>query len=405
MSTSLRRNHDFVVLWAAAAVSQLGSQLGALTLTAVVYLHASPAQIGLLFAATTAPALLVALVAGVWVDRVSHRSVLLAADFGRFALLLSVPVAVLLGGLIVEQLYVVGFTTGCLEVLFNIADRSILPAIVTSDRLVDANARMRLTEAVAETASPTLGGAVVQVAGAPVAILLDALSFLASGLTLTRLKARRQPSTAEAPNLRSDLVEGLRTATGHPVLRAILGMIVTYGFFGSFLIALFALRVLDELHLSPVALGLIAAAGGLGSLAGAALVSGFTRRLGAGRAMTVAYILAALFDLSVPLAAGPRLLAFAVLLAGSFLSTIFYAIENVTSLSLRQALTPSAQMGRVNAVFLIANRALRPAGALTAGVLAEALGVRTTLFIGSAGIITASAWLLLSPLPRYTQHR
>ncbi|HEX5368043.1 MAG TPA: MFS transporter, partial [Dehalococcoidia bacterium] len=351
-------------------------------------------------------ALVVTLIAGVWVDRLTYRSVLLVADFGRVVLLISIPIAALLGVLRVEQLYAVGFGAGCFEILFSLADRSILPQLVDADHLVEANARLRVTEALAETTSPTLGGAVVQVAGAPIAVLLDALSFLASGLALTRLLSRRQTPTGNTPHLRRDLIEGLRTATGDPVLRAILGMTAIYGFFGSFLITLFALRILDQLHISPVALGLIAAAGGIGSLAGSSLVGRLDRRLGAGRSITLAYLLATLFDLSVPLAAGPRDLAFAVLLVGMFLSSIFYAVENIASLSLRQALTPAPQMGRVNAVFLVANRALRPLGALAAGALAEALGVRSTLFIGWAGIVAAGLLLFLSPLPTLSnKHR
>jgi MFS family permease len=393
------KNPDFVALWAATSISQLGTQLGALTFTAVVYLHASPPQMGVLFAATTAPALLVALLAGVWVDRLPYRSVMLCADFGRFLLLLSVPAAALSDSLRIEQLYVVGFAAGCLEVLFSLADRSILPAVVSTEQLVDANARLRVSEAVAESVSPTLGGAVVQAASAPLAVLLDALSFLGSGLVLLRLRMRPMQLPATTRPVLREALDGLRTATRSPVLRAILGETCTFGFFGSFLIALFALRVLDELHLTPLALGLIAAAGGLGSLLGAALVAPLNQRLGPGRSIALAYVLAALFDLSIPLASVPRWAAFTVLTVGAVFSAVFYAVENIASLSLRQAVTPEAQMGRINAVFLVANRALRPAGALTAGLLAEAIGVRETLLAGWAGIIAASLWLLLSPLP------
>jgi predicted MFS family arabinose efflux permease len=177
-------------------------------------------------------------------------------------------------------------------------------------------------------------------------------------------------------------------------------MSCTYGFFGSFLVTLFALRVLNELGLSPLALGLLAVAGGVGSFAGAGLAGPMTRRLGLGPSIIVAYFLAVLFDLSIPLAGGPALLAFLILFTGYFFSDTFYVVENISSLSLRQAVTPEAQLGRVNAVFLIANRALRPVGALAAGVLGEAIGIQETLFVGVAGVISASVWLFFSPLPR-----
>jgi predicted MFS family arabinose efflux permease len=398
MSPSNKR--DFGALWAATTVSHFGTMLGALTLTAVVYLHASPSQMGVLLAAGTAPTLLIALLAGVWIDRLARRAVMLVADGGRFAVLLTVPLAALLGALRMEQLYFVAFVSGCLEVLFNLASRAILPELVKSDQLVKANARLQMSTSVAESISPTIGGGVVQAAGGPVAVLLDALSYLASGVLLLRVRSvpKREP-TAGSQGWQEAL-QGLRTAVRQPVLRAILGMSCTYGLFGSFLITLFELRVLTELGLSPLALGLLAVGGGLGSFAGAGLVPAVTRRAGLGPTITSAYLLAVLFDLSIPLAGGPVWLAFAILFGGYLFSNVFYALENVTSLSLRQAVTADAQMGRVNAVFLVADRALRPVGALLAGVVAERLGIQATLFVGAAGMIGASAWLFLSPLPR-----
>src|SRR5262245_9017050 len=156
--------------------------LGALELTALLFLDASPAEMGLLSAAGSLPVLLFSLFAGVWVDRLPHKAVMVAADLGRFALLLSVPATALADALTMAQLYAVAFGAGCLTVMFDLAYRSVLPSLVPLSNLVDANSRLQMSESVAESISPAAGGAIVQAAGGPAAVLVDALTFLASGL-------------------------------------------------------------------------------------------------------------------------------------------------------------------------------------------------------------------------------
>lgn len=260
-------NPGFGRLWAATAVSRFGTMLGAISLVALLYLDATPGEMGLLVASTTAPAIAVALVAGVWVDRLPHRSILIVADFGRFALLLSIPAAALSGTLRIEQLYLVAFAEGCLEVVFNLAYRAILPSLVGPSVLVEANAKLRGAEAVAESVAPAAGGALVQILGAPIAVACDAFSFLASGLLLSGLPVASPAAQLKGESTLHEAVEGLRTATSEPRLRASLGLSASYGFFGSFLITLYALRILRDLDFSPIALGLLAVGGGVGSIA------------------------------------------------------------------------------------------------------------------------------------------
>jgi predicted MFS family arabinose efflux permease len=353
---------------------------------------------GALVAATLLPALLIGLVAGVLVDRFPSRSVMLTADAGRFVILLTVPVAALLGSLHMEQLYLVAFLTGGFDVLFLLTYRTILPSLIEPDQIVEANARLRTGEAVADSVSPPLGGGIVQVLGAPVAVLLDALSFLASGLLIGRIAPRSVVRPAGNRRILPEAMDGIRTSLREPSLRAILAMNCTYGFFASFLITLFALRALRELGLSPLALGFIAVGGGLGSFAGAFLTTPMTRWLGIGPTVIVSYLLAVLFDLTIPLAGGPALVAFAVLFVGNLMSDVFYVVENVSSLSIRQAVTPPGQLGRVNATFLVFNRLLRPLGAIVAGVTAEIIGLQAAMFIGVAGTIAGVLWLVFSPL-------
>lgn len=394
-------SREFKSLWAATTLSYFGALLGSLTLTALLYLHATPAQMGVLVACSTAPALPLAVFAGVWIDRLPARAVLRAAQLGRCALLLSVPATALLSILTMEHLYIVAFGEAALGIVFNLSYRSVLPSIVQPQELVAANARLRAGGATAESISPTVAGGVAQLTAAPVVPFLHALCLLASGLALSRLQhgAGRSQAAAETSMAR-EATTGLRTAIRDARLRALLGLSATYGFFGSFLIALYALRILQELGISPTGLGLLAVGGGAGALAGAVLAGPMVRRLGDGRALIAAYFLAVSFDLTIPLAGGPVWLAFAILFGGQLFGNTFYVVENVTSLSLRQRLTPPEQLGRVNAVFLTANQSLRPIGALVAGFTAEALGVQVGLLIGAAGVIAASLWLILSPLRR-----
>lgn len=209
----LLQNATFRNLWAASTISNFGTMFGALTLTALIYLDASPAQMGILAAMASVPVLLLALAAGVWVDRLPRVPVMVAADLGRFAVLMTVPVAAFAGRLEMEQLYVVAFVSGCLGVIYHLAFRSVLPEIVPRERLVEANANLSMSESVAAGASPAMGGGIAQTVGAPVAVLVDAVTFLLSGLLIGRIPT---PANGDRPQRRSALaeaIEGIRVVT------------------------------------------------------------------------------------------------------------------------------------------------------------------------------------------------
>ena len=193
------QGRDLRVLWLASTISSFGSMLGALTLTALVYLHATPAQVGVLSAASTLPTLLFGALAGAWVDRVSRRFIMISCEVGQFAILITVPIATLADQLRVEHLYVVAFVSASFTIAFSLAQRAHLPSVVATTLLVEANSHMRMSEAVSETISPTLGGALVQAVSAPFVVFLDALTFLGSGLILSRLSS---PAPCIAQNAR-----------------------------------------------------------------------------------------------------------------------------------------------------------------------------------------------------------
>lgn len=394
----LAGNRTFRYLWAANTASTFGTMFGALSLTALIYLDASPAQMGFLTAATSLPVLLLALAAGVWVDRLPRVPIMVFADLGRFVVLITVPLAALFGNLTMQQLYAVAFVTGCLNVLFDVAVRSALPALVPGERLVEANSALAMSSSVSSTVSPAAGGAIAQTAGAPVAVFLDAATFLVSGLLIGRIPGVPRAPRSQRRTAIAEAAEGFRTVTGLPVLRAVFAMVVTYSFFSGFIVTLYGLWIIEGLGFSAFTLGMLLAGGGIGSLAGAWLAAPAARRLGLGRSIIATYVVAATLLFLMPLAGGPIWIALTILSVEQCVGNVFWTSHNINAITMRQQATPDEQLGRVNSAFLLASQGLRPIGALVAGITAEVLSIRAALFISSAGISLASLWLILSPL-------
>jgi predicted MFS family arabinose efflux permease len=371
---------------------------GALGLTALVFLDATPAEMGVLAMAQGLPVLLFALVAGVYIDRLPRRPVLIVADLGRFAVLLTIPVAAVLDGLSMGQLYVVAFATGTLQLAFNLAYRSYLPALVSRDQLLPANARLAASESVAETGSPALGGFVVQAAGGPFAVLLDALTFLCSGAFVAAIRRPEPPRPREHRSVAAEAREGVAAVRHSPILRALTGAKGTTSFFGNFIGALYGVFLINELGLSPLAMGITIGAGGVGSIFGARLIEPLSRRIGFGPTMLISSL--AFEAWLIPLAGGPKELAFAMIVVAQLLGDPFWTMFEIGSVSLRQAVTSDDMLGRVSSTMHLVEAGLAPVGALTAGLLAEAIGVRETLAIAAAGVAAAALWIVFSPIPK-----
>jgi predicted MFS family arabinose efflux permease len=353
----------------------------------------------LLTAAGTAPDLLLGLVAGVWVDRLRRRPLLIAADLGRAALLLVIPLAALAGVLSIALLVAVAFGLGLLTTLFGIAYSSYLPALVPRDKLVEANGRLEASSAVAGVAGPGLAGGLVQALTAPVAMAVDALSFLVSALLLGRIRTVEAPPRAEARRgLWREVGEGLRAVAGSPVLRALAGTTMTFNFFDSFLIAIYVLYLTRELGLGAAAVGAVFAIGGAGGVLGAALAGRIARWAGLGRALIGAILLAAIGELGIALAGGPPLAA--VALVGVAEATVQGAavVFGVNGVSLRQAATPDRLLGRVNATMRFMRTGLVPLGALLGGLVAKRYGLRPSVLVAGLGTLLAVLWVLFSPI-------
>lgn len=402
--SGLWRQPDFLKLWGGQAISQVGSQLSmlALPLLAVLTLGATPAQMGLLVAAETAPFLLAGLAAGAWIDRRRRRPILIATDLGRGALLLIVPLLAWRGMLRMEHLYLVGFLVGLLTVFFEVASQAYLPSLVAREHLVDANGKLQTTRSAAQVAGPGLAGVLVQIASAPVAILLDAGSFLLSALCLSRIRATESaPAPPEAgSSLWREIGEGLRVVIASPILRAFAGK-AAFGNLGfQIVLTVFVLYGSRSLGLGAAQIGLIFAAGSVGNLCGALLAERAAARLGVGPAIVGGSLLAAIGLLAAPLAQGSPAVVVALLTGGLFVDGLGSVLADVHMLSVQQAMTPDRLQGRVNATTRFLTWGILPLGGLIGGTLGTAIGLRETIAVGVALYLVSIVWLLVSPVWR-----
>ena len=399
-AASLWRHPAFLRLWTASAISDVGSQVSALALPliAALMLDATAWQMGLLSAAESAPTLLVGLFAGVWVDRRRRRSVMIAADLGRAALLLIVPLASVLGALRIELLYAVALAAGALSVLFDVSHLSYLPSLVDRDRLVEGNSKLEVTASIAQVVGA--GGVLVKLVGAPLAVLVDAVSYVVSALFLLAIRVAEPPpaTPGERAGIAAAIGEGLRAVLTHPLLRVLAGCSATTNLFGRMFLAVYILYMARDLGLSAVGVGAVFATGGLGSLAGALVAGPATRRFGPGPTMIGAQLVFGLTGLLVPLAVLVPRAAIAMVVAAEFGQWMSIIVYYVNAVSVRQALTPDRLRGRVNATMRFIAGGMLPIGALIGGALGTILGVPATLVVAVFGMLLAVLWLYLSPV-------
>ncbi|HET8569489.1 MAG TPA: MFS transporter [Candidatus Limnocylindria bacterium] len=399
-SVTLSRDRDFLVFWAGRAVSDLGDQitLVALPLTAIATLQATPAQVGILTALSLLPGLVLSLHAGVWIDRVRRRPVLIGCAIASAVLLSWIPVAYLLGVLAIEQLYIVAFATGTLTVLSLVARQSYLPSVVGRDRLVEANGRLLSTQSMAEVAGPGISGILVQILTAPLPIVLDALSFVVSAATLGIIRRPEPPARATRRPVLAEIREGFAALFGHPVLRALVLSAALLLVAAGAQNAVFILFMARELSLEPAAIGVILAARSIGAVVGSISAGPVAQRFGLGPSILAAVLFAGITFVGRGLAGGPTAFAVLTLVGVQIWGGITYAIYSVNGPSLRQALTPDHLLGRVNATYRFAAWGVAPIGALAGGLIAQAFDARTALLAAGAWTIVPIAYVALSPL-------
>jgi len=406
-NSPLWRHGDFLRLWSAQTVSDFGARITreGLPIMAVTALAATPAQLGLLAALVNGPMLLVGLTAGDFVDHAARRPILIAADLIRAAILVTLPLAAWLGLLSMLQVYAAAALVAAASVLFDIADHAYLPGLVGREHVTDANAKMSVTESVAEMGGPALAGMLFQWLTAPIAVAVNAVTYLVSAVLLARIRASEPPRDPQARRRGwvDGVVTGARTAWEEPRVRPLLVMTGVGGLFGGFFSALYIAFVLRGLGLGPALLGLGIAAGGVGSLTGSLLARSMARWIGVGPAICVGGVLSALGTMIVLLAPAEPVGAMACLVISQLLGDAFGVVPLILAASLRQTVLPQAVLGRVAATFRVVAGGTAVVGALVGGPLGQAFGLRETLLAAIGGLMFGPLFGALSPLWRVRQ--
>jgi MFS family permease len=400
----LWRQPEFLKLWTAETISVFGSQFSqlALPLVAVLLLDASAFAVSALFVVEFLPFILFALPAGVWVDRLRRKPILVIGDLGRALLLGSIPLAYLFDALTLGHLYVVAFLVGVCTVFFDVAYQSYLPSLVERDQLVDGNSKLEISRSTSQLAGPGAAGAIVGALGAPFAVLLDAISFAFSAVFLFAIRRKEtlpEPHAgAQRPSMLTEAREGLRFVFRNRYLRAISMCTGTSNFFFSMSGALIVVYAVRELDMSPAALGLAFSLGNVGPLLAAFTTSQISNRLGVGPTILWTAVLFSTSSLFLPLA--PKSYPLPFLVAFGVVAGFAGVAYNITQVSFRQAICPERMQGRMNSVIRFLVWGTMPLGALLGGALGTWFGIRSALWVAAIGALFAFLPILLSPVPK-----
>jgi MFS family permease len=394
--------HDtaFRRFWAGQTVSLVGDQVSlfAVPLTAVLVLHANAAQMGLLTAAGLLPSLLFSLAAGAAIDRHGQRRrIMLMTDVGRSLLMATIPIGYALGRLGLPQLYAVTFAVGTLDVLFFVAYSGLFVSVVPPQRYVQGESLLNGSRAMSFIVGQSGAGLLVVAITAPGAIVVDALTFLVSGLALARIRPA-EPSTA-APG-KGDLAAGVRFIAGSRTVRSALGATATVNFFAFAFNAIVILYATRALHVHPAVLGLVLGSGAIGGLLGSFVTGRVTRRIGLGPTFITGCVLFPAPLALIPLAGGPHTLVLVCLFVAEFGSGAGVMLLDISIGAIFAGAIPNELRSRVSGAYRTVNYGVRPLGALTGGVLGSAIGLRPTLWLAVAGAVTCALWLVRSPFPR-----
>ncbi len=398
---TLWHHADFLKLWSAETISQFGTQITMLALpfTAIKILHANAFEVGLLTTMEFLPFILVGLPAGVWVDRLSRRPILIIGDLGRAVILGSIPLAYALDVLHMGQLYVAAFLTGICTVFFDVAYQSYLPSLVGRDQLIDGNGKLEISRSGAQLAGPGIAGLLIQVLKAPVAILVDALSYLWSASWIFFIRTKEPPvevHTEGAPRMRTQIAEGLRYVWRHTLLRPIALCTANSNLWSSMAMAVTLLFAVQTLGLSAGAIGLIFAIGNVAVLLGAFLGGRIAERIGLGPTIVGSAVTFGIPGVLIPLATPET--AWLVLISAFMIFGFAGVIYNINQVSLRQAITPARMQGRMNASMRFMVWGTMPIGSFIGGILGSTIGLRPTLWVAAIGGLFSFVPPLLSPV-------
>ena len=401
-TASLWHHTHFRRLWTAYTLSRFGTGITwlALPILAAVLLEASAVEMGILSAAGTLPYLLLGLPAGVIVDRVRKRPFLIAADIGRAVLLTAVPLLFWLGWLRIEWLYLITFLGGVLTLFFDVSEEAFLPAVIQRKRLTEGYSKLSASESMIELSGPVVASGLISLLTAPVAILIDAFTFVGSaGLIRSINVTEPTPKPAsERPNFLAEIREGLQFIFQSPLLRPMVATGATMQIFGGMIDALLILYLVNTLGLPATFIGVIYAVGSLTGLLAASRAERINASIGLGRMVLLGSLCIGIGSLGRPLAGGPAWMAMGILLTGQAVAGFGNTVFNISASTLRQTITPDGLLGRINATDRFLSWGMLPVGALIGGWLGQSIGLREALIVSSSGLFWAFLWVFFSPL-------
>jgi MFS family permease len=388
---------DFRALWFGQTVSSVGSQLSlvAIPLIAALTLHAGPLEMAILGGLESAPFVILSLPAGVVADRYDRRRLMIACDLLRALVMGAIPVIFVSGNGSFLWLCLAGAVVGSLSALFTVAQQAYVPEVVARDRLVAANQRLEISEAAARVAGPGIASILFQIGGGLLAIAIDAVSYLASGVAIAR--ARRTMTTGHTPVARpptTAIAAGVRFVWHDRVLRALMISTATFNLATGMLLAQLVLFATGSVGVDAAGFGLFMAIGNVGFIVGAAAVGRLESRLGTGRVLLVAAVLGSLALWLIALAGFVG--GFPLLVAGRFVGAFSAPTFNVVLVTVRQARSSESLRARVIAIFRTIDWGTAPLGAALSGIVGLAFGVPAVM-VCAAAVGSFSLVCLLGP--------
>jgi len=397
---SLWRDRNFLTLWSGQALSQFGAQITelAIPVLAVLMLDATEWEVGILNAAQVAAFLVVGLPAGAWIDRMRKRRVMIWADAVRAVALVTLPVLALLGMLQIWHMIVVALIMGVATVFFDVSYQSIIPSLVRTNQIAEANGKLQSTYELANIAGPGIGGWLIGVLTAPIAIFATVGTYVASFVALLFTRDHEQLRAPEDHKpLVHEIGEGLRWVFGNPLLRRIVGTTGMANFFGTIAQTLVPIFVLRELGLSPQMFGIVFSLGAAGGLVGAIATPRIIALLGEARAIPISAIAFCIAPFFLPAVSLVPSLAFPLLVVQGFIMSFTILLYNITQVTFRQRITPPRLLGRMNASIRFVVWGVMPIGALLAGALGTWIGTVPTLWIAATGELLAGLFVVIGP--------
>jgi MFS family permease len=403
---SLWRQGDFMKLWTGQTISQFGDEITllAIPLLAINVLGAGALEMGILGVVRFLPWIFFTLPAGVWVDRMRRRPILIRADVARGVLLATIPVAFVFDALTLVHVYLVAFVAGTLEVFFDVAYQSYLPSVVERDELVEGNSKLELSRAGSQVIGPTVAGFLIEAVRAPFAIAFDAVSYLGAALFIGLIRREEvgpephDPASGARPSMWQEARAGIGYVATNRYLRSIAACTGTANLFGNISGAILILYLAGEdgLGLSPLTLGIIFALGNLGVILGALTGGRVAKAIGIGPTIIGSAALAGVAAYAVPLA--PPDDPFSVLVIGGVVLGFGVVVYNVNQVGLRQAITPDRMLGRMNATMRLIVWGTIPIGALIGGILGTIAGLQVALWVAAIGASLSFLPVLFSPV-------